>query len=144
MLTARFDFADARILDLFAGSGALGFEALSRGAATVVFVDSSRAACASVRANATALGVLDEIQVVCRGVDKFLATISDAHQFDFIFADPPYDADARVLPDCIPDFLRPGGVFALEHDGSNSFEETDGHIVTRAFGRTRVSLFANP
>ena len=141
ILTSRFDFSDARVLDLFAGSGALGFEALSRGAATSVFVEKNRGACDCIRQNADKLGVADAVTVICRQTQKYLAGTAGHGSFDFVFADPPYSTDIASLPTTTKSFLREGGVLALEHDGSNSFGDVRGHVLTRSFGRTHVSVF---
>jgi 16S rRNA (guanine966-N2)-methyltransferase len=85
----------ARVLDLFAGSGALGLEALSRGAAQAAFVDSSSAAVAAVRRNLDALGV--EAEVRRQDALAYLRTASrDARLYDLVFLDPPY-RHARAL-----------------------------------------------
>jgi 16S rRNA (guanine966-N2)-methyltransferase len=88
----------ARVLDLFAGTGALGIEALSRGAEDAVFVDSSPAAVTAVRHNLARAG-LDERAVVRRSdVRRFLERrTADAEGFDFVFLDPPYDAGGAEL-----------------------------------------------
>ena len=86
------DISGSHCVDLFAGSGALAFEALSRGAASVIAVDSSRDACAQMRASAAALGT-DRLQVICADVDQFLKQPTNPEQPDWqiLFVDPPYD-----------------------------------------------------
>jgi 16S rRNA (guanine966-N2)-methyltransferase len=78
----------ARVVDLFAGSGALGLEALSRGAASVVFVERARGALGVLRANIDLLGAASECTVVDRDVFRFLGSL--AEPFDVALADPPY------------------------------------------------------
>ncbi|HIC25212.1 MAG TPA: 16S rRNA (guanine(966)-N(2))-methyltransferase RsmD [Gammaproteobacteria bacterium] len=78
----------ARCLDLFAGSGALGFEALSRGAAQVTMVDHQRPVCHRLRENCELLGTT-QINIVCSGALTYLRQTFD--QFDIIFIDPPYN-----------------------------------------------------
>jgi 16S rRNA (guanine966-N2)-methyltransferase len=86
----------ARVLDLFAGSGALGLEAISRGAAEAVFVERGRDALAALRDNVAALGAGDEATVVVDDVFRFLER--PLEPFDVAFADPPYGTgDARAL-----------------------------------------------
>jgi 16S rRNA (guanine966-N2)-methyltransferase len=80
----------ARCLDLFAGSGALGLEALSRGAAHVTFVETGAAQCAAIRAALQKLGVADRAQVRHEPAAAFLA--AGAGRFDIVFLDPPYGA----------------------------------------------------
>lgn len=94
-LAGMLDLDGARVLDLYAGTGAVGLEALSRGAAEAVFVETGRAALAALRRNVAAVG-LPGARVVPREVRAFLA--SDPGQpFDLVFADPPYDLADHVL-----------------------------------------------
>jgi 16S rRNA (guanine966-N2)-methyltransferase len=81
----------AVVLDLFAGSGALGIEALSRGAAHVTFVDHDRHAVATIRANLAATGLAERATVVQRDAPSFAGT--DPHHYDLALLDPPYDFD---------------------------------------------------
>ena len=83
------DLPDATVLDLFSGSGALGLEALSRGAMHVTFVESAAPSLASLRANVEQLGASDAVTVHRMDALRFLATL-DALAFDVAFADPPY------------------------------------------------------
>ena len=109
---------DARVLDLFAGSGALGLEALSRGAASVVFVDDDRAAIAAIKSNLAALHAFAQV----RQTDalRFLsAARSDGTQYDLVFLDPPYrhaERLARPLSEALPAVLAPGAVAVAESD----------------------------
>jgi 16S rRNA (guanine966-N2)-methyltransferase len=80
---------DARVLDLFAGTGAMGIEALSRGAAHVVFVERSRPAVDALRENLRTADVEDRAEVVVSDVGRFLAFSSDS--FDLVIIDPPYE-----------------------------------------------------
>ncbi|MBI4810533.1 MAG: 16S rRNA (guanine(966)-N(2))-methyltransferase RsmD, partial [Ignavibacteriales bacterium] len=88
MLQNRLQLEGAKVLDLFAGSGNLGFEALSRGAKEVVFVDESNDALDIVEENAESLDCLKNCQIVHDDAVTFLKRTDD--QFDLIFADPPY------------------------------------------------------
>jgi 16S rRNA (guanine966-N2)-methyltransferase len=80
---------DSRVLDLFAGSGALGIEALSRGAARATFVDSDRDAIGMIRANLEATGFSDRAEVVHQSAERFVAGRA-AGGFDLVLMDPPY------------------------------------------------------
>jgi len=84
----------ARVVDLFAGSGALGLEALSRGAASVVFVERARGALAALRANIQLLDAGAECTVVERDVFRFLGSLDEP--FDLALADPPYEGGAAA------------------------------------------------
>jgi 16S rRNA (guanine966-N2)-methyltransferase len=88
-LRSRDVVEDARVLDLFAGSGALGIEALSQGAARATFVDSDRAARQAARRNLEACGFLDRAAIVAAPAERFLARLGD-ERFDLAFCDPPY------------------------------------------------------
>src|SRR5213592_865321 len=90
---------DARVLDLFAGSGALGFEALSRGAVSVDFVEAHRVSLTALKANVEALGVEDRVTIHRSDAQRFAERLQPA-QYDIAFADPPYASDeARHLAD---------------------------------------------
>ena len=82
--------ADARVVDLFAGSGALGFEALSRGAEVVDFVESSARSLDAIRANAEALGAGDAAVIHRADAMRWVERL-EPHAYDVAFADPPYD-----------------------------------------------------
>ena len=86
--------AGSRFLDLCAGSGAVGIEALSRGALTTVFVEQSRTACRVIEANLQALGITAQARIICRDVIAALKQMEPAASpFELIFFDPPYASD---------------------------------------------------
>jgi len=89
VLSARLDLHGAAVLDLYAGSGALGLEALSRGAATAVFVESDHKAAAVIGQNIAALGVVGA--TLRRGAVASVLAAGTDHPVDLVFADPPYD-----------------------------------------------------
>lgn len=97
-LESMVDLDGAKVLDLYAGSGALGFEALSRGAGHATFVESDRRAAEVLKGNAKELG-FGNVTVVNRAAEAYVA--GDGEQFDVVFADPPYavtdDELAKVL-----------------------------------------------
>ena len=109
-----------RVLDLFAGSGALGLEALSRGGSEAVFVESSPRAAKVLRKNIQSLGAEGATQIVERPVAKALPSLAErGERFDWIFADPPYGGrDAGVLLEWMDEFgssiLQPDGGVLLE------------------------------
>ena len=93
-LQVRLDFQDARVLDIFAGSGSLSCEALSRGAAHATFVDSSRAAVQVIESNLRALGMIDRARILSTDVFRALDILGAEHaQFDLVFVDAPYKND---------------------------------------------------
>jgi 16S rRNA (guanine(966)-N(2))-methyltransferase RsmD len=95
VLAARLDFDGVHVVDLYAGSGALGLEALSRGAASAVFVESDRRAADTIAANVSALGVRGAS--LRRGsVDAVLAS-APTRPVDLVFADPPYDVSTSSM-----------------------------------------------
>jgi 16S rRNA (guanine966-N2)-methyltransferase len=114
----------ARCLDLFAGSGALGLEALSRGAAAVVFVEQAQAAARSLVKELARLGGTAKGRVLELGATRFLRTAGDARAaaggpFDVVFLDPPFGREA--LAQFIPlldagDWVKPGGLVYLENE----------------------------
>jgi 16S rRNA (guanine966-N2)-methyltransferase len=108
-------FAGARVLDLYAGSGALGLEAASRGAAEVVLVEKDRPSAAIARANAQVVGVAG-VHVVTSPVAAFLA--GQPHPFDLVLADPPYAAPAAevesVLARLVAGWLAPEALVVVE------------------------------
>ena len=96
----QFDIENRRVLDLFAGSGQLGLEALSRGAASVSFVDSAREAMEVVKKNAKATGFFEDCRYVVSDWRNYIRKASGRDKYDLVFIDPPYSmeccADALV------------------------------------------------
>jgi 16S rRNA (guanine966-N2)-methyltransferase len=141
----RQDVQDSRCLDLFAGSGALGFEALSRGAAAVTFVDSSRRAVRCIEENARRLGA-EHVTVVCADAEQALRR--GQAPWDLIFLDPPFKAAviARVL-ELIGDLgsLAAGGLIYLEAPRRESLELAGWRKVKHGHaGETQFGLLASP
>ena len=117
-LAVRLDFEGVRVLDIFAGSGSLGIESLSRGAASVTFVDSSRDAINVMRSNLSTLGLLDRARIVTSDVHRALAELgSEGERFDLVFVDAPYknDVSAQVLTALDErGLVAPGGWIVIE------------------------------
>jgi 16S rRNA (guanine966-N2)-methyltransferase len=132
----------ASVLDLYAGSGAMGLEALSRGAASAVFVESDRDACRTIERNLEKLS-LRGAEVACRDVLRFLA--AERRRFDLILVDPPYDVVESVavrLATYLPAVLAESGVVALESSSRLEPELPPLALRTsRRYGSARVSLF---
>ena len=143
-LGSRVDLTGARVLDLFAGTGALGLEALSRGAAHATFVEKHGATLSLARRNAAALGVADQCAFVRADALTHLAREPLATRPDLIFADPPYALDRLPeLPALAIPHLASGGLFILEHDDRHDFSDDPACVFSRDYGSTRLSLFAS-
>ena len=132
---------DARVLDLFAGSGALGLEALSRGAASVTFVESDRAACRTIAENLAKLKLTGAR--VTYG-DAVWAVRRETRQYDLILVDPPYEAWSELeqrLAEHLPRLLAPEGLLVVE-TGSRTEPALPLPLRTsRRYGSARLSLF---
>jgi len=147
MLANRLEFDGALVLDLFAGSGSLGIEALSRGASRATFVESGREAASAIRENLATLGCDDDSDVYQVDALEFLGT--ETGSYDLVFADPPYAYEpTETLPRAIfaRRLVRPGGYLIIEHSTDLQFSSTplfDAGPVKK-FGRTLVTFFRNP
>jgi 16S rRNA (guanine966-N2)-methyltransferase len=133
----------ARVLDLFAGSGALGIEALSRGAAEATFVDSAPAAVSAVRANLEALG--GEAEVRRSDARRFLGGASAAARYyDLVFLDPPYRLAGRLgdeLTAALPAVLAPDAVVVAESDRRAPLELALPVVDERRYGDTLIRIY---
>jgi 16S rRNA (guanine966-N2)-methyltransferase len=133
--------AGARVLDLFAGSGALGLEALSRGAASVTFVESDRAACRTIADNLAKLR-LTGARITCG--DAVWAVRRESQQYDLILVDPPYEAWSELEPrlaEHLPRLLAPEGLLVVE-TGARTEPALPLPIRTsRRYGSARLTLF---
>lgn len=110
-LSSEIDFAGIRVLDAFAGSGALGLEALSRGADEVVFVERDRVAQKVITNNVATLGVAKKTKLVKAPVNSWITTVTD--EFDLIFVDPPYHDTQLSTVTKIIGLLKPNGLMVL-------------------------------
>lgn len=141
-LRSLLDLDGAQVLDLYAGSGAVGLEALSRGAAAVSLVEADRVACAVLRRNIEALA-LPGARLVARPVAAFLAGEPGQHQF--VFADPPYalgDPElAGVLSRLTGGWLAPDAVVVVERDARGAeppWPEGVTPVMNRRYGAGRL------
>jgi 16S rRNA (guanine(966)-N(2))-methyltransferase RsmD len=139
---------NAQFLDLFAGTGAIGIEALSRGAARAVFVESARVPLRLLRQNLDRCGLTARAAVVTRAAAAFLRAPAGAMpSFDLVFADPPYGAPApEALLSSIAQsaILHSESIVILEHASAASVPEQIGRLVrTRQYryGDTALSRF---
>jgi 16S rRNA (guanine966-N2)-methyltransferase len=144
-------WVEGAVLDLYAGTGALGLEALSRGATHAVLVDRDREAVELCRKNASALGFEEKVEVLALPVDRAVQILGGrGGTFELVFADPPYAA--KVVEDVLERvagarLLAPGGTLVVEHDKREAATELHSglaRIDQRRFGDTLVSLYRNP
>ena len=139
----QFDIPGRRVLDLFAGTGQLGIEALSRGAATCDFVDSSKAACALVRANLAATE-LSGGQVYQSDATSFLRR---GQQYDLVFVDPPYDMKHidEVVADLMRfDILNQHGIMVCETKTEETLPEATAPYVkgrSYRYGKVHITVY---
>jgi 16S rRNA (guanine966-N2)-methyltransferase len=136
----------ARVLDLFAGSGALGIEALSRGAESALFVDNDRQSAAAIKKNLDRIKMAGHVQQ--QDVFEFLKPTDTATKFRIIFADPPYEqtksgegfTEKLLANETLPTLLEPGGTFVLEKRPREKLPQTQFWDVVRArrYGTTEA------
>jgi len=143
------DVSDAQVLDLYAGSGALGFESLSRGATRAVFVESSKAAQRAIRMNLVNLGLEARATLLPLRAEAALKALERLAPFSLVFADPPW-ADVQsawALLDKLASssLLRPAARLVLEHAAREPPLPKDGSrliaVDTRRWGDTAVTIF---
>ena len=141
----QFDLEGRRVLDLFAGSGQLGIEALSRGAAECVFVDNDRSALAVARENVTKCGFLDRSKLI---LGDYAGYLKRGEQFDIILVDPPYAEKLwkRTLElSSRFDTLNFGGIMLIESESKDNLPERVGNLVRGreyGFGRTKLTAYS--
>lgn len=144
MIESRMDLRGARVLDLFAGTGALGLEALSRGAVHVTFVESEQKVLRVLEDNVRSLGVESETATLRGDAAAFIERYRGP-AFDLILVDPPYRLESLArMPGLALPHLAPGGLLSVEHDKTLSFDEHPRLEKRRKYGRTIVSLFGAP
>lgn len=142
VIEARRYIDDMHALDLFAGTGNLGFEAISRGAPSVLFVDESRESINFINKMAKQFGVEKRAHTMQQDIDVFLQMPHDS--YDLIFADPPYDYPAmQEMVDQILEnnWLNEDGWFVLEHDRRHDFVPHPNCVFSKPYGRTIVAIF---
>jgi len=145
MLVSRLGtFEDLRVADLFAGSGALGFEALSRGAGHATFVESDAKASAVIRRNAEKLGAADRLQILGGSA----LALPRSEPFDLILADPPYSqGSGSGLVEAVTKagWLARGGWMSIETSREDAVDPGELAIeTTRVVGRARLTLLRRP
>lgn len=138
----------AKVLDLFAGTGALGIEALSRGAASVLFVEEDRHAVAAIEKNLAKTKCAARVRP--QEVFRFLGSAGSRDKFDIIFADPPYEntksgeafTDLLLNSEALAELLSPNGIFVLEKRPDEKLAEPGLWRLLRrkAYGATEVLI----
>lgn len=133
------DIEDAYVLDAYAGGGTLGFEALSRGAKDVIFIEKNQKACDVICENAEALGIPEAGTPLCGKVEEFLPITTD--RFEIIFADPPYDEFNPRIIDALKDVLGWDGLMIVSHPGEPT--EIDGVTIVKSkkYARARLTIY---
>lgn len=137
---------DAKVLDLFAGCGNIGLEALSRGAKEAYFCDYNRSAIQIIHSNIKLLKVEDSCKVHLQSYEVMLQTYKD-EQFNFIFIDPPYAN--KVIEECLlyidtNGMLEEDGVLVVETHKEDNFGEQYGHLYKwkeKTYGITRLTYY---
>lgn len=151
VLLSRFDLAGSTLLDLFAGTGSIGIEALSRGAERVVFVEQGSSALRVLRANLAACGFADRAEVVPLPVFRALRELGLRQQrrWDGIFADPPFGQ--ALVPRTLAEIagagiVEPGGWVMVEAEAGEELADQYGglHLTrTRSYGKSSLALYEN-
>jgi 16S rRNA (guanine966-N2)-methyltransferase len=126
------DGPDFRVLDAFAGTGAVGLEAISRGASHATFIESDRRACGVIAANVDLCRAGDRCIIERGSFAAVAARLTGRHHFDLVFLDPPYDLpDMAAVVDVAVDLTAPGGLIVLEHARRRGAPDAARATVTR-------------
>ena len=143
ILNNYVDYEDCSVMDLFAGTGAVSLEFVSRGAREVTSIDINNQCTDFIKQCATQFGV-NNLHVVRADVFDLLKRAN--RRFDIVFADPPYSLEGlATLPDLVFDrgVLTDDGIFILEHPAEYTFEEHPHFWQHRAYGKVNFTFFAN-
>lgn len=143
LFSALFDVEDLEVLDLFAGSGALGLEALSRGARRATLVESDRSALRAIETNVDALDA--DAEVVPLDVTVAIARFAkDERRFDLVLADPPYDLDVDAVVASLVPILADGARVVFEHRHSDPPPEAPSGLTlgrTKRYGEAALAFY---
>jgi 16S rRNA (guanine966-N2)-methyltransferase len=142
MLESRGVLKGARVLDAFAGTGALGFEALSRGADFVTFLERNRTAAHVIDVNITTLNVQKQTKLVQSGVGNWTNTVQN-DKYDILFADPPYHNPQFSTVSKLVKYLQPDGLLVLSYPERGTLPNLNGVVVVdkRIYGEAAIALF---
>ncbi|HEU5264902.1 MAG TPA: 16S rRNA (guanine(966)-N(2))-methyltransferase RsmD [Gaiellaceae bacterium] len=136
----------ASVLDLFAGSGAMGLEALSRGASRCVFVERDRAACRVIRGNLEKLRLSGAVVVNRDAVSALRDERARARRYDLVLADPPYDEwdeHAAAIAPLLSDVLEPDALVVVETSSRVEPELPLDLVTSRRYGSARITVFSH-
>ncbi len=142
----QFDIEGRRVLDLFAGSGQLGLEALSRGAASATFVDSSKSAVEIIKKNAEKTKLIDRARILNADYKAVIKSFAGKEQFDIVFLDPPYAGDSvknAIHAMLKADLFAQGALLVCESDRDKPFT-AEGFVEKRfaRYGKTYLTYLA--
>jgi len=141
ILTNRYDFAGLKILDLFSGTGSIGYEFISRGAETVTFVEINHLHIRFIRKVTEKLGI-NNIKIIRNDVFRFLNNCRE--KYDIVFADPPFDLSGlSAIPGAVFEsgVLNENGLFILEHTKNYDFSHNHQFTELRHYGKVHFSFF---
>jgi 16S rRNA (guanine(966)-N(2))-methyltransferase RsmD len=142
ILQNRFYFDELSVLDLFAGSGSIGYEFISRGAQSITFVEKNYNHVQFIKKVTTELGI-ENAQIIRDDTFRFLKKFPE--KFDIVFADPPYDLkQLDEIPDAVFEsgVLKDNGLLILEHSKENSFSNHPNFSELRNYGKVNFSFFS--
>jgi 16S rRNA (guanine966-N2)-methyltransferase len=142
ILDNHLEFEGLKALDLFSGTGNISIELASRGAASVIAVDNNAKCCSFTKETAHAWGLDSIIRTVKSNAFSFIKGMGG--QYDFIFADPPYDMDnTATIPTLIYEhkMLAPGGILVVEHGKDTDLSQLAHFVQKRTYGNVNFSLF---
>lgn len=136
------DLEGLTVLDAFAGSGALGFEAISRGASSVLAIDSDRSAQQTIAGNIRKLALAGQVKLVKASASAWLSTNPEA-TFDIVLCDPPYDDLQQVTIQKLTDAVAPKGIFVLSWPGKQPLPELNGVelLESRNYGDAQLGFY---
>lgn len=136
------DIEGLTVLDAFAGSGALGYEAISRGASHVVAIDADKTAQKAITSNSKQLGLEGNVKLIKASANAWLSTNPDA-SFDIVLLDPPYNDLQKNLLTRLAGCVKPGGLAVLSWPGSEEPPVLDGleQIENRSYGDGQLIFY---
>ena len=136
------EIEDTEVLDAFAGTGAVGLEALSRGAKATTFIERDHIASKILAKNVASLGA-EEHSIIIRASVANWVDLNESHFFDFIFADPPYHDPQFSTVEQLFALLKPGGLMILSHPGRSEAPTRPGVVVVdnRSYGNADLTFY---